>query len=122
MGTLGKRRLTSQRFGDTAAAMSDGERFETEATLWCWRSAGAAASWHFLTIDGQTAAEIRYAAMGRTGGFGSIKVEARIGRTRWSTSIFPQRTSGGFLLPVKAAVRKSENIAEGDMVTVELRL
>lgn len=101
--------------------MRGGERFETSTTLWRWRSAGAAA-WHFLTIDGQTAAEIRYAALGRTGGFGSIKVEARIGTTRWSTSIFPQRSSGGFLLPVKAAVRKSENIGEGDEVTVELTI
>jgi hypothetical protein len=102
--------------------MDEDERFETNATLWCWRSSGPGAGWHFLTIDGQTAAEIRYAALGRTGGFGSIKVEARIGRTRWSTSIFPQRESGGFLLPVKAAVRKSEGIGEGDQVTVELRI
>lgn len=102
--------------------MSDGESFETNATLWCWRSSGTGSGWHFLTIDGQTAAEIRYAALGRTGGFGSIKVEVRIGRTRWSTSIFPQRESGGFILPVKAAVRKSEGIGEGDLVRVELRI
>ena len=101
----------------------DGEhRFETTTTLWCWRSGKAGTSWHFLTIDGQVSAEIRYAALGRTGGFGSIKVEARIGGTVWRTSIFPQRESGGFMLPVKAAVRKAEAIGEGDKVTVELRL
>jgi hypothetical protein len=101
----------------------DGEdRFETTTTLWVWRSGKPGTSWHFVTIDGQVAAEIRYAALGRTGGFGSIKVEARIGRTAWSTSIFPQRDSGGFILPVKAAVRKAEAIAEGDEVRVELRL
>lgn len=102
--------------------MTDGESFETTTTLWCWRSAGPGAGWHFVTIDGQTSAEIRYAALGRTGGFGSIKVEARIGGTAWRTSIFPQRESGGFILPIKAAVRKSERIGEGDTVTVELRL
>jgi hypothetical protein len=98
------------------------DRFETISTLWVWRSGKPGTSWHFLTIDGQVSAEIRYAALGRTGGFGSIKVEARIGRTVWSTSIFPQRESGGFILPIKAVVRKSERIGEGDMVTVELRL
>jgi len=96
--------------------------FETTATLWLWRSGKSGTSWHFLTIDGQIAAEIRYAALGRTGGFGSIKVEARIGGTVWRTSIFPQRGSGGFILPVKAAVRKAETIGEGDLVTVKLRL
>lgn len=102
--------------------MDGNERFELTASLWCWRSPKTPTTWHFLTIDGQTAAEIRYAALGRTGGFGSIRVEARIGATRWTTSIFPQRESGGFLLPVKASVRKSEGIGEGDMVAVELRV
>ena len=101
----------------------DGEdRFETTSALWCWRSGKPGTTWHFLTIDGQISAEIRYAALGRTGGFGSIRVEARIGGTVWNTSIFPQRESGGFILPVKAAVRKAEGIGEGDEVLVELRI
>ncbi len=98
--------------------------FEVTARLWLWMPSKPTRSggWHFLTIDGQTAAEIRYAAMGRTGGFGSIKVRASIGTTRWETSIFPQKESGGFILPVKAAVRKAEGIGEGDEVVVELRV
>ena len=102
--------------------MGNGEIFALTATLWCWRPAKPGAGWHFVTIDGQVAAEIRFAALGRTGGFGSIKVEARIGGTSWNTSIFPQRESGGFILPIKAAVRKSEAIGEGDVVMVELSL
>ena len=53
-------------------------------------------------------------------GFRSLKVEARIGATVWQTSCFP-RDEGGWLLPVKAAVRKAEGIAEGDPVAVTLR-
>ena len=102
--------------------MHEDDRFEVTAHLWTWRSDKPGTGWHFLTIEGQTAAEIRFAALGRTGGFGSIKVEARIGDTSWSTSIFPQRESGGFILPVKAAVRKRERLAEGDAVTVALML
>lgn len=102
--------------------MSGDDRFELTTALWCWRSGKPGAGWHFLTIDGQTAAEIRYAALGRTGGFGSIRVEARIGGTVWRTSLFPQRESGGFILPVKADVRKREGIGEGDVVKVELSL
>lgn len=96
--------------------------FETTRILSRWQSAKPGAAWHFVTIDGQVAAEIRFAALGRTGGFGSIKVEVRIGETRWRTSIFPQRESGGFVLPIKAEVRKREGLAEGDAVTVELQL
>lgn len=103
-------------------AMSSGDSFEVTSHIWLWKPADATRStgWHFLTIEGRTAAEIRFAALGRTGGFGSIRVAARIGDTRWSTSIFPQRESGGFILPIKAEVRKREGIGEGDEVTVEL--
>jgi len=90
-------------------------RFEISGTTWLWKSEAKphAAGWMFLTIEGQDAAEIRFAAMGRTGGFGSIKVTVTIGETRWQTSLFPQRESGALLLPLKAAVRKAEGIGPG---------
>ena len=100
--------------------MEHGEEFEIVATIWRWRPNEKGGGWHFLTIDGQIAAEMRFAALGRTGGFGSIKVEARIGQTNWRTSVFPQRESGGFILPIKADVRKRERLGEGDEVTVWL--
>lgn len=88
-----------------------GEQFEISGTVWQWRTASKPNSaWYFLTIEGQAAAEIRFAAMGRSGGFGSIRVTATIGATRWQTSLFPHSESGGFLLPLKAAVRKAEGI------------
>lgn len=54
-------------------------------------------------------------------GFGSVKVEAQIGRTRWHTSVFPSK-SHGWLLPVKASVRKAEGVAAGDEAELVLTL
>lgn len=97
--------------------------FEANGAVWLWTPAPPAkASWHFMTIDPQTSVEIRYEALGRTGGFGSIKVAATIGETRWNTSLFPHKTSGGFILPLKADVRQNEGLAEGDHVTVRLEV
>jgi hypothetical protein len=91
------------------------------APIWQWRpEKPSAASWYFLTIEGPAAAEIRNAAGGRKGGFGSIKVNATLGRTTWQTSLFPHKESGGFILPMKAAVRKAEGVDVGDMVTVQI--
>jgi hypothetical protein len=59
---------------------------------------------------------------GRGRGFGSVRVEARIGDTRWRTSVFPSKAHAGYLLPVKLAVRKAEDLAAGDMAEVELVL
>lgn len=89
------------------------------ARLWKWRDDGG---WHFVTIDAQTAAEIRYETMGQSRHFGSVKVTATIGDTDWQTSLFPDKQGGGYLLPVKASVRSAEGLSEGDMVRVTLRV
>lgn len=89
-----------------------------EAEVWLWTSNGA--SWHFLTVEGEAAAEVRYASMGLTRGFGSVPVEVTIGKTRWRTSLFPSKSAGGFMLPLKAAVRKAEGFGVGDTVEVTL--
>lgn len=39
---------------------------------------------------------------------------------RWSTSIFPDRKRGTYLLPVKKAVRAAENLAAGSIARVDL--
>lgn len=53
-----------------------------------------------------------------TYGWGCIPVEATIGDTDFTTSLFPK--DGGFLLPVKVAVRRAEGVDEGDMVAVRM--
>lgn len=58
---------------------------------------------------------------GKRRGFGSVKVEARIGGSEWSTSLFPQK-DGTWFLPVKAAVRRAEGLEEGDEVTAAMLL
>jgi|SRR5215213_8016178 hypothetical protein len=89
--------------------------------LWLW--AGEGGSWHFITIPPEQAVEIRLesAASGIRRGFGSVRVTAQVNGVAWTTSVFPQK-SGGYLLPVKAAVRRDAGIAAGDEVTIVLEL
>jgi hypothetical protein len=54
-------------------------------------------------------------------GFGSVKVMARIGNTRWKTSVFPSK-SGEWWLLVSKKVMRAEDLAEGHALTVELEL
>jgi hypothetical protein len=85
--------------------------------LWLW--SGGQGSWHFLTVPEEQATEIRAHSLLARGGFGSVRVEAAIGEVRWRTSVFPQK-SGGYILPVKASVRRDAGIAAGDEVSFEL--
>lgn len=89
------------------------------STLQLW--SGENASWHFLPIAAEDSAEIRGHGLANRRGFGSVRVAARIGEVTWRTSLFPQK-SGGYLLPVKADVRRRAGIADGDEVKVSLDL
>lgn len=86
-----------------------------------WRWSGEGGSWHFITVPEEQAGEIRAHCLLNRGGFGSAKVEATIRAVKWRTSVFRQK-SGGYILPVKAEVRKSAGIAADDDVTVKLEL
>jgi hypothetical protein len=47
-----------------------------------------------------------------------IPVTARIGDTEWTTSLWPK--NGGYVVPLKDAVRRAEDVQEGDTVEVGL--
>ena len=89
------------------------------AQLWLW--SGESASWHFITVPEDLAGEFRAQSLAQRGGFGSVRVEATIDDVTWRTSVFPQK-SGGYILPVKAEVRRRANIAAGDDVMLTLDL
>ncbi|MES2326813.1 MAG: DUF1905 domain-containing protein [Pseudomonadota bacterium] len=89
--------------------------------LWIWKGSDAAGRWYFITVPEDQSDEIRAHAFGNPRGFRSVKVEATLGDVTWRTSVFPLN-GGGYLLPVKAEVRRKAGIGAGDEVTVELDL
>lgn len=88
------------------------------AKIWVYSGMGG---WHFATLPASLAKKIRGGLQPRRG-FGSVRVLARIGKTEWKTSIFPDTKSKSYLLPVKANVRKAERIIGGKTVQIELIL
>jgi len=92
--------------------------FVFDASLWL---ADADAAWVFVTVPEDISDEIEDAVWA-TGGFGSGRVEASIGTTTWSTSLFPDTKAGAFILPVKKSVRSAERVDVGDTVNVTLEI
>jgi hypothetical protein len=88
--------------------------------LWMWKG-DAAGRWYFVTVPEEQSDEIRAHALASPRGFGSVRVEARIEGVTWRTSVFPLN-SGGYILPVKADVRRRAGIAAGDEVRLKLEL
>lgn len=90
-------------------------RYQTKVDLWAYPGKGG---WHFVTLPSEISSGIKALAGAHASAWGSIRVEAMIGETRWRTSLFPASTPGAFLLPVKAEVRRKEGLNAGDRIEV----
>ncbi len=68
------------------------------------------AGWHFATIPKDISDDIKMLFGDLKRGWGSLKVKVTVGTSTWETSIFPDKKMGAYLLPIKADIRKKENI------------
>ncbi|WP_410564818.1 DUF1905 domain-containing protein [Amycolatopsis sp. cmx-4-61] len=92
-----------------------------DAELWEW-AARRTESWTFVSLPAEASDDIRARHAGPRRGFGSVRVRATLGATRWQTSIFPDGKRGTYVLPVKRAVREAEGLDVGDVCTVTVEL
>ena len=74
--------------------------------------------YHFVAVPEAESADLDEVRAAVTYGWGVIPVVARIGGTTFTTSLFPK--DGGYLVPVKDAVRKAEALEVGVRCTVQL--
>ncbi|MFG2968536.1 MULTISPECIES: DUF1905 domain-containing protein [unclassified Streptomyces] len=74
--------------------------------------------YYFVPVPEEESEEIRAVAAMASYGWGVIPVEAVVGGVVFETSLFPK--DGGYLLPLKSAVRKARGLGEGDVVRVEM--
>lgn len=109
-----------------SAGRSVSEAHCIEASLWRWTGSNGG-QWFFVTVSGEMAETVAAHALmrrleeGRARGFGSVKVTVTIGQSLWRTSLFPDR-NGGWILPIKTAIRRAEDLTEGDIVPLTLEL
>jgi len=89
--------------------------FEFTGTIIHWRGP---APYLFVPMPDADSQDLKAMSASVTYGWGVIPVQAKIGNTTYKTSLFPK--DGRYLVPVKMAVQKAENIDEGDEVTVTL--
>jgi len=115
--------------------MDDLVRYSTTLARW----QGDRGTYYHVVIKGEAAEvitmheRIRRLELGAQRGFGSVKVMAQIGETRWKTSVFPQsdptppssaamEQQKCWWLLVSRKVMRTEDLALDDELTVELEL
>lgn len=89
--------------------------FEFSGKIFHWRGP---APFLFVAVPPKQSEEIKAVSGLVTYGWGVIPVHVQIGKTEWKTSLFPK--DGRYLVPIKMAAQKAEDLKEGD--TVEIRL
>ncbi len=80
------------------------------------------AGWYFITIPQGVAKEIDFRFSLQKRGWGSIPVKITVGKTTWRTSIFPDKKTSTYLLPVKMEIRKKELLHENNLVSLTLEI
>lgn len=80
------------------------------------------AAWHFIGVPKKQSEEIKKRFGTRARGWGSLPVQVTLGKTIWKTSIFPDKRSGTYILPLKADVRKKEGVSYDDSVSFVLEI
>lgn len=93
--------------------------YSFSSPLWRW---DGDAAWHFVTVPEDVTDEVEARTAGLAGAFGSVRVEVTVGDTTWRTSLFPDHTRDAYLLPVKAAVRRAEQLTVDADVAVAITL
>lgn len=84
-------------------------------TVFEWRGP---APFHFIRVEEDGTDLLDELAPLVSYGWGMIPVSVRIGETEWRTSLWPK--DGGYLLPLRDAVRRAEGIALDDVVAVTM--
>ncbi len=92
-------------------------KFEFSGKIIFWRGP---APWFFVKVPAKHSREIKAISNVVTYGWGVIPVHVRIGETEFTTSLFPK--DGRYLVPIKASVRKAEELDKGDKVTIQLEI
>ena len=90
---------------------------EFAGELYYWRGPSP---YHFITVPEEVCVGLRAVSAVVSYGWGMIPVNVRIGESAFETSLFPK--NGGYVVPIKDVVRKAEELADGDTVTVKLAI
>ncbi len=91
--------------------MSRAYTFKSE--VWLYPGLGG---WHFVNVPKKISAQIK--KLGKHYGAGFVKAKVTVGKSTWSTALFPHKESECYLISIKKSIRKKEEILENDSIKV----
>ena len=77
-------------------------------------------AWVFVSLPKEISAEIRNNFKWLEEGWGRLKVTATLGTSKWQTAIWFDTKQDTYLLPIKANIRKQENVILGEDIKISV--
>ena len=80
-------------------------------------------AWRFARVPEKISAKIREMQKGKLRrGWGAVYAKAKIRKSEWQTSIFPDRHSNTYILPLKKEIRYEENLYDDSEINVSIEI
>ena len=100
-------------------ALSGKIKYQFSGILWHYSSPGG---WYFVSLPVALSKEIRSFLKNEESGWGRLPATAKIGTSEWETAIWFDTKRNTYLLPLKAEIRKKENVRLETEIAVEIWL
>ena len=100
-------------------------KFKTKVTVWTGGGYDKdnSGAWRFARLPENISGKIKEMQKGRLKrGWGAVYARAKIKKSEWTTSIFPDRHSATYLLPLKKKIRYEENLYDGMDIMVSIEI
>lgn len=101
-------------------------RFKSRVIVWQsgkYEPGNDKGAWRFARVPEKISTRIKEMQKGKLRrGWGAVKVKAKIGRSGWMTSIFPDRHSSTYILPLKKEIRYEENLYDGIEKNISIKI
>ncbi len=103
------------------------EKFKFKSRVVVWTGGGQgkdnSGAWRFARVPENISEKIKEMQKGKLRrGWGAVYVRVKIKKSEWKTSIFPDKRSGTYLLPLKKEIRYEENLYDGIEINVSIEV
>lgn len=99
---------------------NNGIKYEFSAKVYYYSTSADMAGWTMVSLPKEISMEIRENFKLLEQGWGRMKITAKTGNSEWQTAIWFDTKQDTYLLPLKAAIRKKENIAPDQVVQITI--
>ncbi len=100
-------------------------KFQSKVIVWKAgnRDGDDKGAWRFARVPEDVSAKIKEMQKGKLRrGWGAVYAKVKIGKSEWQTSIFPDRHSATYILPLKKQIRYQENLYDGTDIKVSIEI